>query len=116
MPEILPAGALLCDFVHQAVVGVTGNDAVRRQALDRERAGDADARIVGVGLVVEIFELGLGRDRGVDLLLPRDPRLPPLGVNFLSLFQPIRPGLARNLPFLPRFVRASRRALRAPSA
>ena len=41
--------------------------AVRRQALDRERAGDADARIVHVGRVVEIFDVGARGDRGVDL-------------------------------------------------
>jgi hypothetical protein len=43
LPEILPAGTRLGDFVDQAVVLIDGDDAVRRQALDRERAGDADA-------------------------------------------------------------------------
>ena len=50
---------------------------MRREAFDRERPGDADAVIVEIGLVVEIFEFGLGGDRGVDLLLAGDARLPP---------------------------------------
>jgi hypothetical protein len=80
--EIVPPGAGLgeVDGVDEAVILVDRHHPVRRQALDRERACDADARIVGVGLVVEIFELGLGGDRGVDLLLSRNPRCPPIGV------------------------------------
>ena len=59
-----------------------GQHAMRRQALDREGTGDADAGIVGVRLVVEIFDIGTRGDAGVDLALPGDPRLPPLGVRF----------------------------------
>jgi hypothetical protein len=99
---------------------------MRRQALDRERAGDADARIIAVGLVVEIFELGLGRDRGVDLLLPCNACRPPVAVKFHRLFRPVRGSLARNFPLFPgsllalrkriagiSLVRTSRRTLRA---
>ena len=53
---------------------------MRRQALDRERAGDTDAGVVDVGLVVEIFDIGARGDRGVDLFLAGDARFPPFGV------------------------------------
>ncbi len=72
-----------------------------RQALDREGTGDTGARIVAMGLVIEVLELGLGGDRGVDLLLPRCPRLPPFGVKLFRLRRPLRLDLARNLPFFP---------------
>ena len=55
-------------------------DAVGRAALHRERAGDPDGFPVFVGPVVEVLEVGLRGDRRVDLLLARDPRVPPLGV------------------------------------
>jgi hypothetical protein len=76
---------------------------MRRQALDRERAGDTDARIVGIRLVVEILELGLGVDRGVDLLLARDPRRPPFGMKPGRLLGPgvprrIRQSVGRIVP------------------
>ena len=54
-----------------------------REALDGERPGHADLLLVVVGLVVEVFELGLGGDGGVDLLLPGDAGLPPFGVQLL---------------------------------
>jgi hypothetical protein len=59
-----------------------------------ERAGDADARIVGAGLVVEVLEFGLGGDRGVDLPLPGDARLPPFGMQSGRL---LGPGIARRI-------------------
>src|SRR5690606_29993870 len=34
------------------------DDAMRREALDRERPGDAHAARIGVGLVVEILDIG----------------------------------------------------------
>jgi hypothetical protein len=77
---------------------------MRRQALDRERAGDTDARIVGIRLVVEILELGLGVDRGVDLLLARDPRGPPFGM---------KPGRLLG-PGVPRRIRQSVRRIVPP--
>ncbi len=58
------------------------------EALDRERPGHADLLLVLVGLVVEVFELGLGGDGGVDLLLPGDARLPPFGMQFLGASGP----------------------------
>ena len=94
-------GARLLQRVDQLVVLVHAEHAVRAKALDRERAGDADLLLVRVGLVVEVFELGLGGDGGVDLLLPGDARLPPVGVQFLRRVRPLGFGLARNLPFLP---------------
>jgi hypothetical protein len=69
--------------VDQFVVLVDAEHAVRAQALDGERAGDADLLLVLVGLVVEELELGLRGDRGVDLLLARDARGPPIGVQLL---------------------------------
>ena len=71
------------------------------EALHGEGTGDADLLLVLVGLVVEVFELGLGGDGGVDLLLPGDAGLPPVGVQLLCRVRPLAIGLARNLPFLP---------------
>ena len=50
--------------------------------------GDADPRAVDVGLVVEVLDVGLGGDRGVDLLLPGDAQLPPGLVQGLRLRRP----------------------------
>jgi len=50
---------------------------MRREALDRERPGDAHAARIGVGLVVEILDIGRTGDRGVDCLLPGDARVLP---------------------------------------
>ena len=44
-----------------------GQHPVRREALDRERSGHADARGVLVGLVVEQLGVGVAADGGVDL-------------------------------------------------
>ena len=44
-----------------------GQHPMRRQALDRERTGHADARRVLVGLVVEQLGVGVAADGGVDL-------------------------------------------------
>src|SRR5579885_1384226 len=76
---------------------------MRREALDRERSGHAHARTVSVRLVVEILELRLGGDRGVDFLLPGDPRLPPFAVRVLRSRGPLVLRLAGNFPFLPGF-------------
>ncbi len=74
-----------------------------REALDREGAGDADAVPVNVRLVVKVLELGLGSDRGIDLLLAGDARLPPAGVRVLCRNGPFGIGLAWDLPLFPRF-------------
>ena len=94
-------GALALGGVEQSSISSSSlgrQHAMRRQALDRERPGDADAGVVGVGLVVEIFDIGARGDRGVDLALAGDARLPPFGVR-----------LVRRRP-------ARRRAVRAGSA
>ena len=85
---------------HLVVAG--GHDAVRRQALDGERAGDADLGRVHIGPVVEIFDVGAALDGLVDLALPIDAGLPPCGVVLLDGIRPRGIGLARDLPFLPR--------------
>jgi hypothetical protein len=74
---------------------------VRAQGLHREGAGDAHLALVLVGTVVEVLELGLGRDGIVDFLLSGDAGGPPVGVELLSGLRPLGIGLARNLPFLP---------------
>ena len=50
-----------------------GQGAVRRQALDGERAGDPDLLLVLVGLVVEQLEVGVPLDRRVDLARGSSP-------------------------------------------
>jgi hypothetical protein len=74
---------------------------VRAKALDRERPGHADLPLVLVRLVVEILVLGLGRDGGVDLLLPSDAGLPPVGVQFLGVLRPPLVRFTPDFPFLP---------------
>ncbi len=60
------------DVVDELVVLIDTEQAVRRQALHGEGAGDADFLVVLIGLVVEVFVVRLGGDGGVDLLLPGD--------------------------------------------
>src|SRR5205823_43776 len=50
----------LSQAVEQLAVLVDAQHPVRRQALDRERAGYPNLAIVDVRLVVEVFELGFG--------------------------------------------------------
>ena len=76
-------------------------DAVGRQALHGERAGHADALLVLEGAVVEVFVVRLGGDGGVDLPLPLDAPLPPLGMKPLGFLWPIGFRVARNLPLFP---------------
>ena len=100
----LPRGVLGVAFrelIDQLVVLVHAEHAVRREALDRERSRDADLPVVRIRLVVEVLELRLGRDGGVDLVLPRDACLPPITVDRLRDVGPLRFGLARDLPLLP---------------
>ena len=72
-----------------------GDNAVRRQAFHREGTGDAHLGIINIGPVVEEFDIGRARDRGVDLLLPRDARLPPSGMQPDRLC--VGPGIERLL-------------------
>ena len=74
---------------------------MRRQALDGERPGDTDAGTVFVGAVVEVFDVGLAGDGGVDAPLPLDAGLPPGGVGLLGLRGPGGFGGAGDLPILP---------------
>ena len=66
--------------VDELVVLVDAEDAVRRNALHREGTGDADLPPVLVGLVVQVLEVGLCGDGGVNLPLAGDAGLPPSGV------------------------------------
>ena len=74
--------------VDQFVVLIHAKDAMRRETFDRERPRHADLLLILVGLVVKVFKLGLGGDRGVDLLLAGDSRLPPVGVQLCWGFGP----------------------------
>jgi hypothetical protein len=93
----------LRDRVDELVVLVHAQHAVRRQALDRERAGHSDLPWVGIRLVVEVFLVGIAGDRGVDLALARDAGLPPTCVEAPGLGGPTGIGLAWDLPLLPVF-------------
>ena len=59
--------------------------AMRREAFDGERPGDADALVVFVGLIVEQLGVGVTRDGGVNFLLPLAAQLPPFGVEICIL-------------------------------
>ena len=74
------AGLPLGEMVDQFVILVHTERAVRREALHRERAGDADDSPILVRLVAQVLEVRLGGDGSVDLLLPCDARLPPAAV------------------------------------
>ena len=78
-----------------------GDDAVRRERLHRERPGDAHARLVLVGAVVEQFHVRALGDGSVDGGLAGDAGLPPGGVQAPRLGGPGGAGLAGDLPFLP---------------
>jgi hypothetical protein len=51
----------------------------------------------GIGLVVEVFEIGLGGDGGVDLLLPGDAGLPEPRQRGLGGLGPVRSGASRGI-------------------
>jgi hypothetical protein len=74
---------------------------VRRQAFDRERAGDPDAAGVVEAAVVEQFDIGGLRDRVVDLALSRDARPPASGMRGTRRLRPVGTGLAWDFPSLP---------------
>ena len=74
---------------------------MRRDALDGERSGDADASPVLVRFVVEIFGVGLHGDGGIDFLLASDAGRPPFGMRRFRFVRPAGAGFARDLPFLP---------------
>ena len=72
-----------------------------RQALHGERPSDPHFLFVFVRLVKEVLEISARSDRGVDLVLTRDPLLPPLGVCLLGFLRPVVFGLVRDVPLLP---------------
>ena len=80
--------AVFLQGIYQLVVLIHPQHAMRRQALNRERPGHADFLVVRVRLVVEIFKLGLGSDGGVNLFLPGDACLPPVGVQLCRSLGP----------------------------
>jgi hypothetical protein len=89
------------DRVDQAVVRINREHAMGRQSLDSEWSGNSDARSVGVGLVVKIFELGFGGDRCVNFLLPNNPSSPPFRMELRCLCGPVWSCLTRDFPFFP---------------
>ncbi len=89
--------------VDQLIIPIHCEGAVRGEAFHREGAGDAGAGLVLIRLVEQVFDIGLGSDGGVDLLLPGDARLPPGGMGGAGFLGPASVGLARDLPFLPGF-------------
>ena len=89
--------------IDQVVVFIDSQSPMGRQAFDGERPGDPDLFLVFVRFVVEVFKLGLGGDRGINLLLPGNPSLPPLGMDFFGCVRPFGVGLTRDLPFFERF-------------
>jgi hypothetical protein len=80
---------------------VGGEDAVGREALHGEGAGDAHRLVVLVGLVVEQLGVGGAGDAGVDLLLTLAPRLPPGRMQRRGLLWPRSAGRTGNLPLCP---------------
>ena len=86
-------------LLDQLAVLVHGLRPVRRQALDGEGPCDADALLVLVGLVVEVFEIGLGGDGGVDLLLPGNADLPEGIERLLGGFGPVGGRVTGDFPF-----------------
>src|SRR6185312_9202723 len=61
----------------------------------------ADFLLVLVGLVIEVFGIGLGCDGGVNLALAGDAFAPPVGVQLAGRVGPLGVGLARDFPFPP---------------
>jgi hypothetical protein len=94
----------LGELLDQLVVLVDVEHAVRRETLDGERSRHPDLLAVDVRLVVEILDLRLRGDGGVDLLLPGNARRPPVGMKLPCDIGPLRVGLARYLPFLPQLL------------
>ena len=78
---LLPiANSVLRSRVDQFVVLTDVQDAVRGQTFHREWSGDPYRPLILVGLVVEVFVVGIGGDGVVDLFLPGDTLFPPIGV------------------------------------
>jgi hypothetical protein len=91
---------LHAEWVDEAVVLIHTEHAVGAEALDGEGACHADFLFVLVGLVVEVFEFGLGGDGLVDFLLPGDAGGPELGEQVFSFQGPVFRALSRQFPLL----------------
>ena len=100
--RLVVGGRGLGHAIDELVVLVDAEHTMRRQALDRERPGDPHLAVVRVRLVVEVLEVRLRSDGGVDLLLARDTPLPPLLVQGSGLRGPRVFRVAGDLPLLPR--------------
>src|SRR3989338_3377131 len=74
---------------------------MRGETLYRKRSGHADLLLVVVGLVVEVFKLGLSGDGLIDLLLPGNAGLPQVGVQAASRRRPFLVSFPWNFPLLP---------------
>ncbi len=96
-------GFRFCHAVDQFVVFVHGQHAVRRKTFDRKRPGNPDLFLILIGFVVEIFVVGLGRDGGINFLLPSNPLLPEGSDQWPSDLWPVSWTLTRHFPFLQGF-------------
>ena len=94
-------GTAFVGGINQFIVFIDAEDAVRGEAFDGEGTGDTNLLFVLVRFVVEVFELGLGGDGGIDFPLPGDAGLPPGGVEFPRCLGPFGVGFAGNFPLLP---------------
>src|SRR5262249_30651306 len=93
---------LLLDMLRpQRILLLSRQDAMRRQALHRETAGYTDFASILVRPIDEVFDHGVARDRGIDLFLPFEPRVPPLRVQLAGSGWPIVLGLPQHLPLFP---------------
>jgi len=78
---------LHAEWVDEAVVLIHTEHAVGAEALDGEGTCHADFLFVLIGLVVEVFELGLGGDAGIDFLLAGNAGGPPSHQRFVHRFR-----------------------------
>lgn len=96
------ARALIADFagvgVDEFVVFVHAQHAVGGETFDGEGTGDADLFLVLIGLVVEILEVGLGGDGGINGLLTGDAGLPEPGEGCMGAGGPVGGGIAGDFP------------------
>ncbi len=102
--EALPGGIPGLAFGHlvdQFIIFIHAQDAVRREALDRERPGHAHFLVVFVGFVVQVFVLGFGSDGCVDLFLAGDAQLPPFFMQALGFCRTNSFLLRVEFPILP---------------
>jgi len=58
-----------CAGSSSSIIGSDAQHSVRRKTFDREGTGHADFLLVIVGFVIEVLELRLGGDGGVNFLL-----------------------------------------------